>query len=290
MTRELGGFDPQATYSAAAEEYEQASRRFWQFLSTRTVERLRLQPGNWVLDAACGTAPGTIAAARAVAPGGRVTGVDYAEGMLAVARRNVAASGAHGIALVRGDVLHMPYGDEFDAVMCVLGIFFFEDMPAAARALWSHVRPGGTLAVTTFTHDVWTPMLDRFLGAAAGARPDVERVVPWRRTEDPDVLAGVLRAGGVADVQVEQETVDLPFAPEDWPAIVMGSGLRRIAVDLAGQAAAVLADNDRWARECGIASVRVGANYASARKPRGPRIRRFQPVNTARRISNGRGQ
>lgn len=72
MTLELGGFDPQATYSAAAEDYERASQRFWQFLSTRTVERLALQPGQSVIDAACGTAPGTIAAARAMAPGGRV--------------------------------------------------------------------------------------------------------------------------------------------------------------------------------------------------------------------------
>jgi hypothetical protein len=30
MTLELGGFDPRATYSAAAEDYERASQRFWQ--------------------------------------------------------------------------------------------------------------------------------------------------------------------------------------------------------------------------------------------------------------------
>jgi ubiquinone/menaquinone biosynthesis C-methylase UbiE len=265
MTRELGGFDPQATYSAAAEDYERASQRFWQFLSTGTVERLALKPGQDVLDAACGTAPGTIAAARAVAPGGRVVGVDYAEGMLAFARRNVEASGVSGVELLQGDVLRMPYGAEFDAVMCVLGIFFFDDMAAAARALWSHVRPGGTLAVTTFTHDVWTPMLDRFLEAAGRARPDIERVVPWRRTE---VLAQALRNGGVpaAAVRIEQEALDIPFSPEEWPTIVMGSGLRRIAVDLGEAAAGVLADNDRWAREHRVTSVRVGVIYASARK------------------------
>jgi ubiquinone/menaquinone biosynthesis C-methylase UbiE len=267
MTVELGGFDPRATYSAAAEDYERASQRFWQFLSTRTVERLALAPGQSVLDAACGTAPGTIAAARAVSPGGRVVGVDYAEGMLAVARRNVAASGVPGVELVQGDVLTLPYGAEFDAVMCVLGIFFFEDMAAAARVLWSHVRPGGSLAVTTFTTDVWTPMLNPFLESAARARPDVERVVPWRRTEDPDVLARALRDGGVTDVRIDQETFDIPFRPEDWPTIVMGSGLRRIAVNLGPDAAAVLADSDRWAREHGITSVRVGAHYARAVRP-----------------------
>ena len=130
----LGGFDPRATYSAA-EEYDRASQRYWKYLSTRTVERLRLRPGHRVLDVACGTGPATLAAARAVMPGGRVVGVDYADGMLAVARRAVAASGLSNVELVQGDMLSLPYGDEFDVVLCVLGLFFVEDMHAAGRAL-----------------------------------------------------------------------------------------------------------------------------------------------------------
>jgi ubiquinone/menaquinone biosynthesis C-methylase UbiE len=267
VVQELGGFDPKATYSAAAEEYERASRRYWQFLSTRTVERLDLEPGQSVLDVACGTGPAAIAAARRVGPEGRVVGVDYAEGMLAVARRNVSASGVPGVELVHGDMLTLPYGAEFDAVLCVLGIFFVGDMAAAARALWSHVRPGGTLSVSTFGAEVWEPMLGRFIAAAGRARPDIERVLPWRRTEDPAVLARALRDGGVVDVTVRQEVGEIPFRAEDWAAIVMGSGLRRIAVDLGPQAAGVLEDSARWAREQQVTAVRVAANYATALKP-----------------------
>ncbi len=41
----------------------------------------------------------------------------------------------------------LPQREEFDAVLCVLGLFFADDMTAAARVLWGCVRPGGTLSV-----------------------------------------------------------------------------------------------------------------------------------------------
>ena len=266
MTNELQGFDPKATYSAAAEDYERASPRYWQFLSSRTIDRLSLQPADCVLDAACGTAPATIAAGRRVSPTGAVVGVDFSEGMLAIARRNVAAAGLRNVELVTGDMCALPYTEEFDAVVCVLGIFFVEDMAVAARTLWRAVRPGGQLAVTTFGAEVWTPVLQHFVTRAGQARPDIERVLPWRRTEDPAALQRALDDGGVSGVRMETEVVDIPFVADDWRAIVMGSGLRRIAVDLGDAFEDVLADTVRWIHAQRITSVRVGVNYASARK------------------------
>jgi len=48
-----------------------------------------LEPGERVLDIACGTAPGVVEAARLVGEYGLVLGVDYAEQMLAIAREKV---------------------------------------------------------------------------------------------------------------------------------------------------------------------------------------------------------
>jgi SAM-dependent methyltransferase len=267
MADALQGFDPKATYSAAAEDYATASRTYWQFLSDRTIERLNLTPGQSVLDVACGTAPATIVASGLVGPTGSVVGVDYADGMLAVAKRNIDALGLSNVRLEQGDMLALPYGAEFDAVVCVLGIFFVEDMPAAARALWAHVKPGGRLSVTTLGHHVWTPMIGRFVEQAARSRPDIELVLPWRRTQDPAALERILRDGGVLPLSVSAEATDIPFTPEDWWTIVMGSGLRRIAVDLGDSAQVVREDNERWAREQGLTSVRVDGIYATAVKP-----------------------
>lgn len=268
MAESLGSFDPMTTYSAAAEEYARASRHYWEFLSFRTVEHLNLQQGQSVLDAACGTAPAAIAAAGRVGVHGRVVGVDYAPGMLSVARRRVGDASVSNVELVQGDILGLPYGAEFDAVVCVLGIFFINDMAAAVRALWSHVRPGGTLAVTTFGPDVWTPVLGYFVDTARAARPGIELILPWRRTEDPEVLGRTMLDAGVEGAQIVREVESVPFRIEDWRTIVMGSALRRIAEDLGPACEGVLEETERRARDEHVSTVTVGANYATAAKPR----------------------
>ena len=52
--------------------------------------------GQEILDIACGTGDFSIAIARAMAPGSRVTGLDLSEGMLAVMRAKLAAAGLEG--------------------------------------------------------------------------------------------------------------------------------------------------------------------------------------------------
>lgn len=58
----------------------------------------------------------------------------------------------------------------------------------------------------------------------------------------------------------------MPFAASDWPLIVMGSGLRRIAADLGPLAEAVIGETVSWAERQGLTSVRINSNYAVAVK------------------------
>jgi hypothetical protein len=139
-------------------------------------------------------------------------------------------------------------------------------MPAAVRALWRTVRPGGTLAITTFGDQVWEPVLTHFVEAAGRARPDIERIVPWRRTERRDIHEEMMREAGVPGSRTEHQIDEIPFRPDDWPLIVMGSGLRRIAVDLGEQATEVIRGSERWARDRGLTSVRISALHTTAVK------------------------
>jgi ubiquinone/menaquinone biosynthesis C-methylase UbiE len=263
---ELGTFDAQQTYSSAAKTYEDASFRYWQVLSTNTITRLNLRPGDAVLDIACGTGPATLAAAEAVGPSGRVVAVDYAEGMLAIARQKVEEAGHGNVEFVREDLVALKYGPEFDAVVCVLGIFFLEDMVAAASQMWSFVRPGGTLAVTTLGAGVFEPFSSRFAEAVKRERPEIEIVLPWRRTEDARVLQSTLEQAGIPDVRVATESYDLAIEPEYWWTVVMGSGFRHTAEQLVPAAEIVRTDNEDWARAQRIDRIRVTANYAVATK------------------------
>src|SRR5262249_61084138 len=96
--------------------------------------------------------------AGGVGPPGRVLGVDLAEPLLALARRQAADMGLANVSFQAGDATAtgLPSGT-FDAVVCVFGVFFVADMPAFVAEMWRLVRPGGQLAVTTSGPDSGRP-------------------------------------------------------------------------------------------------------------------------------------
>ena len=67
------------------------------FLQLETPVLGDLQPGQRVLDLGCGAGMDSILAARRVAPGGTVIGVDMVEEMLAKARCNTEALGLYNL-------------------------------------------------------------------------------------------------------------------------------------------------------------------------------------------------
>ena len=82
-----------------------------------------------ILDVACGTGDSTIAIAKAMEPGGRVTGIDISAGMMEPLMRKAAHEGVHDrIKLLQADALQMPFeADTFHRVTCAFGIRNFED-------------------------------------------------------------------------------------------------------------------------------------------------------------------
>jgi SAM-dependent methyltransferase len=131
-----------ATYNAAADFYDDPANSFWDRFGRKTIERLRLPLGARVLDACCGAGASALPAAETVGPQGFVLGIDLAENLLTLARAKASARGLKNIEFRVADVLDLGLLEsQFDAVVCVFGIFFIPDMPAAVRALWRVVRP-----------------------------------------------------------------------------------------------------------------------------------------------------
>jgi SAM-dependent methyltransferase len=266
----LGGFDAQATYGAASRDYAAAAADFWGFAGPLTVERLRLRPGETVLDVACGTGAATIPAAAAVGPEGRVLGIDYAEPMLAVARRTAEESGHRHVELRTGDMTALDTdGERFDAVICVLGLFFAEDMEGLVRDMRALVRPGGRLGVAVLGPGFLSPMIEVFSAHLRAERPDVDVRPPWIRTDDPAALAAVLAAGGADGAEVHRERRDGRLRePEDWWRCVMGSGLRSYVETVGPEAAERIrrADLDHI-RATGVRDVTIEVTCATAPIP-----------------------
>src|SRR5262249_53104525 len=139
------------TYNAAADRYDDPANTFWERFGRQTVERLSLKGGARVLDVCCGSGASALHAAAAVGASGTVLGVDLAERLLESARAKSKARGISNIRFQVGDLLDLQLeGAQFDAVICVFGIFFAPDMTRALRSLWQCVHPGGKLAITTW--------------------------------------------------------------------------------------------------------------------------------------------
>ncbi|HEV2713152.1 MAG TPA: methyltransferase domain-containing protein [Gaiellaceae bacterium] len=113
------------------------------------IERLDPQPGQRLLDLACGT--GAVAELAAAA-GADVVGVDIAPALIEQARERAAERGL-AIDYRTGDAEALELEDaSFDLVASTCGIMFAPDHQAVARELARVTKQGGRIALVC-----WTP-------------------------------------------------------------------------------------------------------------------------------------
>jgi ubiquinone/menaquinone biosynthesis C-methylase UbiE len=84
------------------------------------VRRLRLRPGDHVLDVGCGTGANLPFLAAAVGATGHVTGIDLSEAMAAHARTRVAENGWDNVDIVVGDAATAPLPADMDGALFFL--------------------------------------------------------------------------------------------------------------------------------------------------------------------------
>ena len=111
-----------------------------------TVRRLRLQPGDTVLEVGPGPGYFTIEAARTVGPAGRVICLDVQPEMLPLLRQRLDESGTANACPLVGDATRLPLRDGLvDAAFLVAVLGEVPDRPAALGELRRVLKPGGAL-------------------------------------------------------------------------------------------------------------------------------------------------
>jgi SAM-dependent methyltransferase len=115
-------------------------------VSVALLEAAALQPGERVLDVACGTGLIARRAAERVGPSGTVTGLDLSPDMIKVAR----AVSPSTIDWHVGDATSLPFADNtYDVVLCQMGLMFMQDRHAAVAEMRRVIAAGGRVAVNT---------------------------------------------------------------------------------------------------------------------------------------------
>jgi ubiquinone/menaquinone biosynthesis C-methylase UbiE len=264
----MASLSAQAAYDAAADLYDSQVCGFWDRHGRATIERLGLAPGARVLDACCGTGASALAAARVVGDSGEVVGVDVAARLLEVAQTKAEAQGLRNVSFVHADALEFEDPAGFDAVVCVFGIFQMPDMSAAMRKLWSLVRPGGRLAITTWAESCLEPGATAFWDAVREVRADLYKAFnPWDAITRPETVTELYESAGISRSRAERVVDAQPLEqPTDWWTIVMGTGFRGTMDALEPPEAALVRDACLAAME-GVHQVNTSAIYAVARKP-----------------------
>ncbi len=154
---------------SAAEVYEDFFvPALFQRWTAPVAEAADVQPGQKVLDVACGTGVLTREIAARVGTEGKAIGLDINEGMLAVARAQ-----ASSIEWRQGEAEALPFDEaSFDAVVSQFGLMFFRDREKAIREMTRVLRPRGRLAVAVWDRIENTPgyaaaasLLQRLFGA-----------------------------------------------------------------------------------------------------------------------------
>jgi SAM-dependent methyltransferase len=176
-----------------------------------------LDPGERVVDIACGTGVIARLASERVGPTGSVTGVDLAPDMIAVAEGVDAPPGAP-IEWRVADAVALPLPDDaYDVALCQMGLMFVEDRAAAVAEMRRIVRPGGRVVVSTpgsiqRAFELMEEAIVAHIGAELGGF--VRAVFSMH---DPGALAELLTGAGLGSVSstVSPTKLTLP-APADF--------------------------------------------------------------------------
>ncbi len=151
-----------------------------QITGEELAEDADFTPGSRILDIAAGNGNASMAIARRFCD---VVSTDYVQALLDKGRARAEAEDLD-IEFRIADAHNLPFADnEFDGVASIFGIMFAPDQPRAASEMIRVCKPGGKIAVGSWTPPSFIGRLCKTIGSHMGASPGFRAPANWGRDE-----------------------------------------------------------------------------------------------------------
>ena len=211
-------------WNLVANGYAETTMLAFEQFAEEAIAASKLKPNATVLDVACG--PGTLALMLAH-KAGKVHGIDFSESMLNVFRQKIEQAGHKHFELHCGDAQSLPWADDtFDAAFSLFGLMFFPDRKKGFAEIHRTLKPGGSVAVTSWAPVDQSPVMQMMFGAVRAIKPDLP---PPQRSigtlEDPEVFKQEMQGAGFRNVEIRCVTKGYPVTTlaDFWDFMVRGS-------------------------------------------------------------------
>lgn len=173
------------------------------------VEALDIVPDERVLDVACGSGNGAIAAARRA--WGNTVGADFVPALLERGRER-AATERLDVEFVEADATDLPFGDgQFDVVMSIFGAMFAADQQKTAAELLRVCKPGGRIGMANWVPDGGVGQMFMTIAKHAPPPPGVPSPLVWGTEDGLRELFG----DGVSELRIERRKARQAFRSAD---------------------------------------------------------------------------
>ncbi len=162
-----------------------------------------------MLDVACGSGNGALAAARRA--WGNTVGADFVPALLERGRERAAAERLE-VEFVEADAADLPFEDgEFDVVMSIFGAMFAPDQEKTAAELLRVCKPGGRIGMANWVPDGGVGKMFMTVAKHAPPPPGVQPPLLWGTEERLRELFG----DGVSDLHIERKASRQAFRSVD---------------------------------------------------------------------------
>lgn len=205
-------------FSGGWEKWDRWVLNWLEPIGTKLINETELKQTDHVLDVSTGTGePGLTAATHAA----QVMATDVAEDMVEIARKNAQARGLGNFKAEVADAESLPFSDdEFDAIVCRLGVMYFANPTGGVKEMTRVLKPGRKMALAAWSEPTKNPwattaagVINKLLNLPAPS-PDAPSVF---RCSRPELLSELLEQAGLKEIsQVEVSGEGIYDSPEHY--------------------------------------------------------------------------